>query len=294
MCIIMYQPKGVRLPVAVLARGYTNNDDGWGIAAITPQGIVIQRDFGDKALDSLLATYADLAEHELIVHCRIGTSGDLSIKNTHPFFVRDGLYMFHNGILNVDRSSDKSLCDSYHAAKAIGEGMGTASTDDVFSDREYLAELTAYAGTSRLAFVHADGVSIINEHLGVWRDGAWFSNESAHSARFSAASTTFGTSCYTSSALHDVADEDFANSNEGLANDDADFLDAVSLADMLHHYDLEELRELAYSDPDYFAEAVFHRLNCGNAASLTQLRKDDNLNDDYDDRHLERLLARAT
>jgi predicted glutamine amidotransferase len=178
MCVIIYKPKGVTLSLSTVLRAYQRNDDGWGIVARTQDGLDVRRGFGRDADEELLDAFDALRAHELVLHCRIATAGERDLRNTHPFPVSEGLFMFHNGTVNVDCSADLTMCDSFHLARQLGETLG-AEASLALREPEYAKALGAYAKTSKLVFVDSDGIVIVNESLGVWKDGCWHSNDSA-------------------------------------------------------------------------------------------------------------------
>src|SRR5579862_9240551 len=258
MCIIIYKPANAALDPSLLRNAYKRNRDGWGLAAITRDGVKIERGFGPFEAEALVNAAERYYECDLVIHCRIGTSGERSLKNTHPFEVRQGLYMFHNGILNVDRSSDLSQCDSFHAAKMLGECFSDISMPELFADDTYLEKLDDWAGNSRLVFVDASGVYFVNKELGDWKDGVWFSNTSAHSSR---SYGIFG-------ASHDDEEDSlyqdgFSERTDAFENGDTletfDFEEVIDLADDLDLMDYDDIRDLCITQPDLVAEAIYHR-----------------------------------
>lgn len=275
MCVIIVKPADQRLTEATLRLAYDNNDDGWGILARSRDGsIAIERGFGKDALAGLLDCYRKFEDRELVIHCRIGTSGDLSIKNTHPFEVRPGLYLFHNGVLDVDCSADKSYCDSYHAAKAIGNGLGDVSLAEAFRDDAYVSALEDYAHTSRLVLASAEGVRIVNEVLGDWRDGCWFSNSSAHEPRrrFSSYLTNLTADYPQYGASYDDAEtfDDPRFERESVEDASEDwFSEVVQLADDLPDLNREDLFELCQDNPWLLAEAIEHHFLLVRPAPVT-------------------------
>lgn len=58
--------------------------------------------------------YLSLAKGKHIIHFRLATHGSKSIDNIHPFKIKNHLYLFHNGVINIktinDFSDTKTLC----------------------------------------------------------------------------------------------------------------------------------------------------------------------------------------
>jgi Glutamine amidotransferases class-II len=265
MCVIVYKPEGKDLPLSTVLRAYQRNDDGWGIVARTPLGLRVQRGFGRDADETLLDAFDTLRAYELVLHCRIATSGRRNLENTHPFEVTPDLFMFHNGVLNVDRSSDPSMCDSFHVAQLLAAALGDCG-GSALRDREYLDRLCAYADTSKLVFVDRDGVVIVNENRGIWRDGCWYSNDSALPDVTSEGATTGDDDAF---GAPTEADELYGFSGryfdgvvprcyrvETPEDEDALYLATVAMIADLEKLDVDEIAERALDDPEMVAEAL--------------------------------------
>lgn len=277
MCIIIYKPAGATLPLSAVLRSYQRNDDGWGIAAITPKGVVIRRDFGRDADETLLDAFDELRDYEMVLHCRIGTAGKLSIENTHPFNVVGDLWMFHNGTFDIDRSAAPDLCDSYHAARSIADALGDDAAA-ALRDQEYQQTLGAWAKQSKLVFVDSAGVIIVNESKGFWEGGCWFSNDSSSKdyVPFGSASLalrdTTGDMLEDTDDLTEQRDEYFSGRYyDGITprcfrvetQDDEDrlYLDTLAFIDALKKLDVDDIAEHCLSEPEMAAEALHLLVN---------------------------------
>ena len=181
MCIIIHKPAGARLAFSSVLRAYQRNDDGWGLVARTPSGLIVRRDYGNDADATLLDAYAEMQDYEVTLHCRIGTSGERSVINTHPFNVVGNMWLFHNGVIDIDRSIDARFCDTHHVARALQNVFEEPAVDAsrAIRDADYTKRLEEFAKSSKLVFVDEYGVVIVNERFGFWTDGCWFSNESS-------------------------------------------------------------------------------------------------------------------
>ncbi len=287
MCIIIHKPAGATLALSTVLHGYQRNDDGWGMIARTPEGLVVRRDFGRDADLSLIDTYAELQQHELTIHCRIGTSGDLSIINTHPFNVTGDTWLFHNGVIDIARN-DKRYCDTYHVAASFRSVFETEGVDatELIRSPEYAAAMAAFAKTSKLVFVDPLGIVIVNEQAGFWEDGCWFSNASADSSYVSpytwtSAATGAASRLYDRDGCDyaddvDLDDEDELAYQEWLGEredyarpikprcdrvetaDDEDRLYMSTLAFIgdLQKLDVDEIAERCFEQPEIAAEAL--------------------------------------
>lgn len=119
MCIIVAKPKGVTLPTKrTLQQCFTNNDDGCGFMYVDKGKVVINKgymSFGKfyKRLKELKRQFnSDLTDMALVFHFRIGTAGENSPQNTHPYpitmdvdkmkklYLTTDLGIVHNGIIH--------------------------------------------------------------------------------------------------------------------------------------------------------------------------------------------------
>ena len=113
MCIIAYAPAGVQMEDKTIERMFKNNPDGAGIMwKPTPDANVEIRK-GFMKVEDLLAAYHQIpTECEKAIHCRIATSGKVSVGCCHPFPVRPktkamreavdsaNMALMHNGVFS--------------------------------------------------------------------------------------------------------------------------------------------------------------------------------------------------
>lgn len=112
MCIIAYAPQGVQISDATIVRMFRNNPDGAGVMWKTGADERVQIVKGLETADELLKVWHNIpAEYEKALHCRIATSGKISVACCHPFPIRDRMDTFktrscscdsavmHNGVI---------------------------------------------------------------------------------------------------------------------------------------------------------------------------------------------------
>lgn len=176
MCIAILNATG-SLERKTFGTCWYNNPDGAGIAYVENDEVKIIKEM--RSPDRLYQHYKALRQHNplpMIVHFRIATSGLVDKENCHPFDIRPGLAMAHNGILeNVHASATASDTRVF-----ISEVLAGLPED--FLDNEAIQRLIAgFIDTSKLVFLDRHGIfHIINEHLGHWDKAHrnWFSNHS--------------------------------------------------------------------------------------------------------------------
>lgn len=183
MCVIIVAPKGHNIPLENIRRANCSNPDGWGIALRSKVGrIDVRRGFSTA---DLLAAYKEFAgKGDIVVHCRIATSGEIDFDNTHPYALTVGginhAMVFHNGILNDVVYTDKAKSDTWHfvqtVAKALPEFVGG------LENTELIAQITANAikNSSRFVVMPIVGsMRIYNAGSGKYDGKVWYSNTSA-------------------------------------------------------------------------------------------------------------------
>lgn len=114
MCIIAIKPQGKALfPDTMIKAMFENNHDGAGFMYAKDGQVHISKGYMTlPLLQSALTALGDVSEYPLILHCRIGTHGDKSQANTHPYPVSSlvddlenlridcQLGVVHNGVIS--------------------------------------------------------------------------------------------------------------------------------------------------------------------------------------------------
>lgn len=100
MCNIIYVPSKQDLDIKTIKKSWENNNDGAGIIAMSRGGTKIIKGIMD--LDLLIKRLDSLPDDsEIAIHLRFGTHGLKRDKSmTHPFKIREGLWLMHNGVLS--------------------------------------------------------------------------------------------------------------------------------------------------------------------------------------------------
>jgi hypothetical protein len=172
MCLIIHKPAGTEIPRWVIDSALESNPDGFGIMA---EGYSNKwRNITGKNAEAKLR---ELQEYELAVHFRWATDGKVTKRNAHPFKVKGGSYLMHNGILSkyrtsrTDTDSDtKRFVDTFCNPQV--QQHGSIPTAALESEIE----------GSAICLMLPDG--IIKRYGGGWSNhfDLWFSNEYAWDA----------------------------------------------------------------------------------------------------------------
>jgi hypothetical protein len=176
------------------------NSDGTGVIVRSKDGILqVQKSFADKEFIDYASSFGE--DYDVIAHARIGTSGGRNIENLHPFPIYRNsqaigvpgeepvAYLMHNGIVTVPEWDEK-MSDTWHLAR-IWEASYGGEINAKMRQRGWRRRQKKRLGSySKFVLVDKEGVSIINPKGGFWKDGVWFSNNSALQSYYSYASTS--------------------------------------------------------------------------------------------------------
>ena len=118
MCIIVAKDKKTKLPKEEYLRNcFESNDDGAGFMYVDNGKVIIDKGYMKydkfiKHYHELCKKYNNFKNKALVMHFRIGTAGENSKANTHPYpitrhrkplhktFVKTDLGVVHNGIIH--------------------------------------------------------------------------------------------------------------------------------------------------------------------------------------------------
>jgi len=203
MCLLTFAHEGVTPDLDALKTGAENNPDGFGFAIHAGSHIVkcSGLDF-DQVIEEFIKQRA-IHSGPMLFHSRITTHGGTSKANCHPFQIgRDRLSVLaHNGMLPI--AEDKGRSDTRILAEDLLPSYGGVSA---LNGKKFRKKLSKFAEGSKLVILTANSSSanpfwIINENLGSWSDGVWWSNSSYKWSRKSYAWSNTYTSGWSSSTV---------------------------------------------------------------------------------------------
>jgi hypothetical protein len=174
MCIaILNTKKAGRLPKSQIKNSWDNNDMGSGILWNNKGKLNVFKTYDyDEYIDKYNEIRDDKNVGNIVLHFRIATSGYNGEHNLHPFLVNDKLGFVHNGV--IKGLGNKQFSDTYEfndMLKKFKHNFLSCEMSKYF--------ISDYIGYSKLIFLDADDkYTIINEELGKWTDGNWYSNDS--------------------------------------------------------------------------------------------------------------------
>ena len=175
MCIAILKPKGKTISKDILKTCHESNPDGGGFMYCHDNVLHLKKGF--MRFDDFYNSFKKVNSfnHDMLIHFRIKTHGAISKANCHPFLVSQDIGFIHNGIIDIKTSGVESdtMAFNRHILKNIFDLRSVIESQGI---QELISD---YIGNSKLVFLdNRSNHTIINEHLGIWDNGSWFSNSS--------------------------------------------------------------------------------------------------------------------
>lgn len=177
------------------------NPHGFGYAIVAGDKIISNRGMSaKKIINEFLAMREKYPDGYAMWHARLATHGVKNELNCHPFMVggvggSGMIYLAHNGMLDIEPAKGDKRSDTRIFAEDWLPSIGVKSLDN-----PYMMELiSSWAHGSKICVLSVDPgldyqMYLINEHLGKWVDGIWWSNEGYKPAPIYTPTTTYTTS----------------------------------------------------------------------------------------------------
>lgn len=231
MCLLILAKGGSTPSKKSLRRAGKSNPDGFGFAIVGNNKI---NTYKSMDLEETIGNFYDMRDRfpkgNAIFHLRITTHGVTNVENCHPFQINDDLVMGHNGMLPIKEENGKSDTNLFAT-----EWLPEFDMADLLDTDAGVAELSKFASGSKLAFLNtgsqlAKPFYIINEHLGHWKDGVWYSNSSYKESVWYPSYSSYGSySAYNPTKTTSISDYEKYNirgnwDDEDLFADDEDIL----------------------------------------------------------------------
>lgn len=177
MCLIIHKPAGTPIPAILIEAAVRFNSDGWGAMGFGVDGsAIITRWKTTQASD--IAQFADLhIADELVLHLRYRTRGAADERNVQPFEIVPGLFLMHNGEIDVPRRlADRS--DTWHLVTDLLRPL-LQHYPDLALDRQFLHIFERSLGSSnRIVLMSRPdrSIDILNAAQGTHYQGLWLSS----------------------------------------------------------------------------------------------------------------------
>lgn len=170
MCMMIYSPRGKAISGNLLRHINARNGDGIGVMANGMAVRFLGRTQGIDALTLVRALAAAKIPYGL--HFRWATHGDLSAANVHPFAIpQTDMYVMHNGVIGWLPTDGTRSDTAVYVQDFLSFAPG-------FEARDYWQGVETDIGEDGNKMLVMDGAGsfrILNEHLGDWIDGVWYS-----------------------------------------------------------------------------------------------------------------------
>lgn len=181
MCVLVVCKPNHTPTKAELTKGACANPHGFGFAIVADGKIISERSMSyKKSIARFLELREQYPEGYAMWHARYATHGVKNEANCHPFQVggSDLTYLAHNGILDVDIPQGDKRSDTRVFAEDILPQFGGVSALD---NGTIWNMVSSWASGSKIAVLTVDPSAqyemyLVNEKLGYWDDGVWFSN----------------------------------------------------------------------------------------------------------------------
>lgn len=179
MCLLIATTGSSRPSKKALRRAAKNNPDGFGFAVIGDGKIHTYRSMDiNSTISEYFTAREEYPNSPSIFHLRITTHGATNVDNCHPFRVNDDVVLGHNGMLPIKEEDGKS--DTRIFAE---DWLPEFDLVELLDTESGFKELENFATGSKLAFLNTSdllrhSLYIVNEHLGHWNEGVWYSNAS--------------------------------------------------------------------------------------------------------------------
>jgi predicted glutamine amidotransferase len=171
MCIAILNIKNT-LPKEYIENSWENNNQGAGMLYNLNGKLTVFKTYDKQEFINHYYLIRSKTKGKIVLHFRIATSGFEKYTNLHPFLVNDSLGFVHNGIIS-------GLGNNQHSDTYKFNEMLQNFSHDFINCNQTKDFIASYIGSSKLVFLDSsDNHNIINEKMGHWSDGNWFSNDS--------------------------------------------------------------------------------------------------------------------
>lgn len=177
MCIAIYQKENNPIKKETLETCFDNNPDGSGFVyreSVNSKPICKK---GYFKFEEFYSEYKEIKNFEALLHFRIATSGKLNEANCHPFQVNDKHYLIHNGVLHGFPYT-KKRSDTNYLSNILLKDI------DITNKHFQLILENAIGDNKIVVMPYRKECFILNEDLGNWVNGNWFSNDSYQTCKW--------------------------------------------------------------------------------------------------------------
>lgn len=181
MCLLTVMSPNATPTREQLIRAAKSNPHGFGYAIMFEDRIVTGRGMdAEEIIDRFLDIRHRCPDTWAMFHHRYTTHGTTTKGNCHPFRVggQEDIVLGHNGVIPISMdASDKRSDTRVFAEEYLPELL------DMLDDSDGFEMLEEYIGYSKVAIFSlsdrlSQNVYILNQNMGHWHNGIWWSNDS--------------------------------------------------------------------------------------------------------------------
>jgi hypothetical protein len=182
MCLLTFMPPNIDMDYERAKTAAKANPDGFGFAIHA--GVAIIKDH-DMNFDRLWLRWSDMRKTyrgPALFHFRIATHGNTDLNNCHPFDIDNNprSVLAHNGMLPLTMPVDEHRSDTRLFAEIVLPHVGGVKALD---DKEFFDDVGRWASGNKIVILTVEENTerdwyIVNENLGHWDAGVWWSNSS--------------------------------------------------------------------------------------------------------------------
>lgn len=177
MCLIIHKPQGIPIPSVLIDAAVRFNNDGWGAMGFGAGGHLVMTRWKTTHASNI-QQFADMrVDDELVFHLRYRTRGAADARNLQPFEIVPGLFLMHNGDVDVPRRlADRS--DTWHLVNDHLRPL-LERHRDLALDRGFLRIFEQSLGPSNRVVLlsrSARRIEILNARQGTHYQGLWLSS----------------------------------------------------------------------------------------------------------------------
>lgn len=185
MCVIVHNWFNFKFKKQELENFYFNNPDGTGLYYYNTntKKETIKKWPKGTPFNDIWAVVNNLYRHNQIrnvaLHFRYSTSGGDGYEQTHPIKVNNKICLMHNGVAPQFEWDKDVMSDTQCIAFWFNNMFNKIGIKSLTQFNDF--EIQRFKNTfqfNKLLLLEADKFRIINEELGEWRDGIWYSFKS--------------------------------------------------------------------------------------------------------------------
>lgn len=184
MCVAIVKPKDKEITDEELKNCFENNPDGAGIAFAKDGKLYLIKGIFDKnKFIEKVRQVENVVDGDMLIHCRISTSGLVDTNNCHPHVVNEKTALIHNGVLHgINVPTDSKVSDTVIFIHEYLKNL----PEDFMKDKNIIKLIEAAIGNyNKFCFINNKGETVIvNESEGEWHNGVWYSNDSYSRPKF--------------------------------------------------------------------------------------------------------------